>query len=811
MENYEKLGLFYLGKTADPRTGKPLDDLVLYDAKDLTTHAVIIGMTGSGKTGLAVGLLEEALIDNIPVIAVDPKGDLPNLMLRFPNLRPEDFRPWINTQDALAKGRTPEQHADDEAKKWGRGLAEWHQSPERIARFVRSGDITVYTPGSSAGRPVSVLRSFDPPPDAILEDGDLMTERIQTTTSGLLALLGVDADPIASREHILMANIFETAWRAGQKLDLASLIRAIQSPPFQRIGVMDLEMIYPAKDRFALAMRLNNLLAAPGFEAWMEGDALDIGRLLHDDRGRPRASIFSISHLPDDQRMFFVTRLLNELLGWLRTQPGTGSLRAIFYMDEVFGYFPPVQSPPSKAPMLTLLKQARAFGLGLVLATQNPVDLDYKGLSNTGTWFIGRLQTERDKERVLDGLEGAAPGGGFDRQALGEVISGLGQRVFLLHNVHETGPRIFQTRWTLSYLSGPMTREQIKKLDTLHSGTAEPAATPPPPPLPQAAPATGASSSTPSLPPVSPPGVKAGFLAASGAGQGLMYIPTVLGRVEAHYVSAKYGINESTAISLFTEIADGAVPVDWDQAVTIDFDPLDLTADPLPGADFAELPAAAQTSGAYTKWGKDLVKWIRQNRPLELFRSKGFKLAGMPGETEGQFRGRLGLHLREQRDLAAEKLRRKYAKQFQTLNDRLMRAEQAVEREKEQAKAQKIETAISFGSALLGAFLGRKAVSVGTTRRVGSAMKSAGRIRKERMDVERAEETVAATRERLQSLEARFQEDLSALDLSFDASTAALETVRIFPKTADLHLELFALVWLPYRRDASGRMTPDWR
>ena len=385
--HYEKLGAFYLGKEYDLASRTLKEDLILYDSKDLNTHAVIIGMTGSGKTGLGIGILEEALIDNIPIIAIDPKGDIPNLLLNFPDLNPEDFRPWVNAQDALNKGLTIDQFAAKQAETWRQGLADWGQEPDRIARLKAAADFAVYTPGSHAGLPVSVLRSFSPPTPAILGDTDLLRERIQTTATGLLALLGIEADPIISREHILLSNIFETVWSEAKSLDLAGLIHVIQAPPFERIGVMDLESFYPAKERFALAMRMNNLLASPGFESWLEGDPLNIGQMLYTAQGKPRASIFTISHLSDSERMFFVTMLLNEILGWMRTQTGTSSLRAILYVDEIFGYFPPVGNPPSKTPLLTLLKQARAFGLGVVLSTQNPVDLDYKGLANTGTWF----------------------------------------------------------------------------------------------------------------------------------------------------------------------------------------------------------------------------------------------------------------------------------------------------------------------------------------------------------------------------------------------------------------------------------------
>ncbi len=466
MEDFEKLGAFYLGRTYDVSERRANPELLLYSSRDLTTHAVCVGMTGSGKTGLCLTLLEEAAIDGIPAIAIDPKGDLANLLLTFPELKPADFQPWLDPGDLQRSGKTADQLAAETADGWRQGLAEWGQDGARIARFRNAVDLAVYTPGASIGLPLTVLRSFAAPPQAILNDADAFRQRIAAAASGLLALLGIDADPLTSREHILLSRLFKRAWRAGEKLSMPGLIREIQSPPIDNIGVLDLETFFPAKERFELAMRLNNLLASPGFSGWMEGEPLDIGKLLFTSDGKPRLSVISIAHLSDAERMFFVTILLNEMTAWTRTQSGTSSLRAILYMDEIFGYFPPSANPPSKTPMLTLLKQGRAFGLGVVLATQNPVDLDYKGLSNAGTWFLGRLQTERDQARVLDGLEGAsaAAGARFDRQRAAATLSALGSRVFLMNNVHEDEPVVFQTRWTLSYLRGPLTRDQIKLL-----------------------------------------------------------------------------------------------------------------------------------------------------------------------------------------------------------------------------------------------------------------------------------------------------------------------------------------------------------
>jgi len=811
MTDYEKLGTFYLGKTHDLNTQKTGDDLVLYDAKDLTTHAVIIGMTGSGKTGLGIGILEEALIDHIPVIAIDPKGDLTNLALTFPDLSPEDFKPWANPQEAAAKGLTVETFAAQQAELWQKGIAQWGQSPERIARLKAAAEVTVYTPGSTAGRQVSVLRNFSPPDPRIAADADLVREKIGTAVTGLLTLLGIDSDPLTSREHIFLSNIFEKTWAAGKGIDLAGLIHAVQSPPFKRVGVMDVEFFYPRKDRIGLAMRINNLLAAPGFDTWMGGDPLDISRMLHTPSGKPRASIFCIHHLSDAERMFFVATLLNEVLGWIRTQPGTASLRALLYMDEIFGYFPPVANPPSKTPLLTLLKQSRAFGLGVVLATQNPVDLDYKGLSNTGTWCIGRLQTDQDKERVLAGLEGASGYGLFDRSKIGRTLSALGKRIFLLHNVHDTEPTVFETRWVLSYLRGPMTRDEIKKLAGAVAATGQaPAAVPP-----TAAETQVASFPVPetegTTPPLIPAGVPVFYMTASGAGQGLAYHPAILGGLKVHYESVQYQVNLTRPLWVIAFLEEGPVPIDWDQAEAVDLAPVDLARTPLAGAIFAPLPSQAHRPEAYRNWQKDLMKKVRQSHPLLIFRSSRFNTTSEPGENEAAFRVRIGQMARERRDLEVEALRRKYAPKFNTLQNRKLTARLTMEREADQVKSQKVQTAISFGSAILGAFLGRKVLTNQSAQRVGTAMKSAGRMGKEAMDVERARERLASIETELQDLERQFQSELGRITGSLDPETEPLDTLRIMAKSTDMTIDLFGLVWMPFRSTPQGGRIPDWK
>lgn len=458
VDDYEKLGLFYLGKKFDSGKQNTTDSLLMYDSKDMVTHGVCLGMTGSGKTGLCLVVLEEAIIDKIPVIIIDPKGDISNLLLTFPKLSSNDFLPWINEEDATKKGLTKDEFAQQQSELWKKGLEEWGQTTERISKLRNSANFIIYTPGSTSGIPISILDSFSIPSSEILNDNELLFERISNTVTGLLALIGINAKPIESREHILLSHILETNWKNGKNLTLEEVIQNVQTPSISKIGLLDLESFYPSKDRFNLVISLNNLLSSSSFSSWLHGVPMDIQNLLYDNNGKPNVSIFSISHLNDNERMFFVTLLLNQIISWMRTQPGTNTLRSILYMDEISGFLPPVKNPPSKAPFLTLLKQARAFGLGLLLATQNPVDLDYKALSNIGTWFLGRLQTQRDKLRLLDGLEGTLlkTNNTYDRTEMDKIISGLENRVFLMNNIHEDKPILFQTRWAMSYLRDPL-------------------------------------------------------------------------------------------------------------------------------------------------------------------------------------------------------------------------------------------------------------------------------------------------------------------------------------------------------------------
>ena len=814
--SYEKLGQFYLGRPYALGHKQPEPGILLYDSKDLVTHAVCVGMTGSGKTGLCIALLEEAALDGVPAIVIDPKGDLGDLLLTFPGLRASDFRPWINEDDARKQGLSADAFAAQQADMWRQGLASWGEDGERIRRLKAAAEFAIYTPGSTAGIPLSILRSFEAPNPALRQDAELFQERVANVATSLLSLVGIDADPIKSREHILMSTLLSMAWTAGQNLDLPTLIQQVQTPPVQRVGVLDLESFYPAKERFSLVMALNQLLAAPGFSTWLQGEPLDVARLLFTESGKPKVSVCSIAHLSDAERMFFVTLLLNEVLSWMRGQNGTTSLRALLYMDEIFGYFPPVATPPSKRPLLSLLKQARAFGLGIVLTTQNPVDLDYKGLSNAGTWFLGRLQTERDKARVLDGLEGAATSANaaFDRRKIEETLAGLTNRVFLLNNVHEDSPIVFESRWAMSYLSGPLTRDQIKVLmggqRPVAAATPSAAAT-----APAGATAAGTAASAPSQlssaqrPPL-PPDIPQRFIPARGGppNAALAYEPRVLGIASIRFKDAKAGVDQAVDVTrLAPPPADGATGPDWAAGQPAGVAPADLESEPVPGATFAAVPQPATRSKNYDSWRADLQNWLFRGQQLDLLRSPATGEISKPGETEAEFRIRSAQAGRERRDAAVERLRAQYAPKIHRLEERIRNAQQVVGRESAQVRSQALQTAISVGATVLTSFLGRKRISYTSLGRATTAARGAGRTIEQQQDVGRAREDLAAAQKDLDALNSEFQQATATLT---DAQAQSLETVAVRPRLSDISVSLLILAWAPYWVDPAGARSSAW-
>ncbi|MCI0493127.1 MAG: ATP-binding protein [Planctomycetes bacterium] len=809
MPNLDQLGSFYLGRRHDLAAGKTLAEPLLYDSNDLTTHAVCVGMTGSGKTGLCLSLLEEAALDGIPAIAIDPKGDLGNLLLAFPKLAPSDFRPWIEPNEAARQQMSPDEFAASQAELWKKGLDTWDEKPERIEKFVDSVERVIYTPGSSAGIPITVLKSFHAPPPAIVADGDAFHEQIASATSGLLALLGIDADPVRSREHIFLSNVIETSWRVGRDLDLSQLIQQIQRPPFEKIGVVDLESFYSAKERTQLAMSLNNLLASPSFASWLEGEPLDIARMLYTPEGKPRLAIVSIAHLDEPQRMFFVTILLNEVLSWIRTQPGTSSLRAILYMDEVFGYFPPLANPPSKRPMLTLLKQARAYGLGCVLATQNPADLDYKGLSNAGTWFLGRLQTERDKARVMEGLEGASAQAGstFNRREMEARLAALGNRVFLMNNVHEDAPVVFQTRWAMSYLRGPLTREQIKTLmDPVRSryvpGSAAVAEADA---VAQASPASAAKAAIAVSPanknrPILPAAIREEFLAVHARvpdGYRLEYRPGLYGTGKAHFRRVADGVDVWRECHVLQTIRETPPDDVWDGA-EVDAKALPTSNTPDDLGRFAELPAELSREKSYSIFKRQLAEHLYRTESMKLLRCEALDQMSRPDESADDFRARMSQSASERLEKDRKNLESAFAA-------KTAKAEANIARYQAKVSAQKWQFFARLGGVLWvvadGAMRALGKGRLGRQRSPEVAIRYAATERGQQASAQADLDKALKEQERL---EQEHENELQETETKYRPENLQLEPIELKPLKSDIEIDKVVLVWLPWRVDSEG-------
>lgn len=782
MQDFEKLGMFYLGKVVNQSTGKPGKDLLLYESKNFTTHAVCVGMTGSGKTGLGITILEEAALDKIPAIIIDPKGDLSNLLLTFPDLSPEEFKPWVDVAEAERKGMNVEEYSKFIAKTWKEGLAAWGEDVERIKNFRNSVDLTIYTPASKAGIPISILNSFAAPSKEDLVDSAAVREKNLSITSSLLGLLGISADPIKSREHILISTLIQQAWQNGKNLDIATLIQQVQKPPFTKVGALDIDTFYPQKDRMALSISLNNLLASPGFQAWMEGQPLNIGDLLYTKKGKPRLSIISIAHLSDSERMFFVTLLLNEFVTWMRRQSGTSSLRALLYMDEIFGFFPPIAAPPSKLPMLTLLKQARAFGVGVILATQNPVDLDYKGLANCGTWFIGKLQTERDKARVLEGLQ-VASNGEVDAKTLDKMIALTGSRIFIMRSIYEKDPILFQTRWTLSYLRGPSTLTQIASL-TDKSGLVEERAA-----SSQVQEKSAVSNSKPNV----PPGISEYFVYGKGSQQSVHYEPKVAGIAKIHFVDTKNKIDVWNDLCFVSSADEEGKNVHWGEGSNIPDLKDQLKKQASPNSTFGELPSGLMQEKNYPLFAKQLAAELYQNQTLTIYQTTNPSVVSRADESEKDFRVRVAHELRERRDELIKKLREKYAPKIAVLKEKIQRAQEKTAQRQQKKGLQIIQTIISFITALVGALLGR-GVTKGTISQTGTSLRRATQIGKDVQDASQAEEDVKVYQQQLDALEAQMNSEILAIT-SVDAENIEVDKLAVRPRKSDIIVEKVALVW----------------
>jgi ElaB/YqjD/DUF883 family membrane-anchored ribosome-binding protein len=778
--------------------GRLLDgtgDLVV-DPGDLTTHAVIVGMTGSGKTGLGIVLLEEALSQGIPALILDPKGDMGNLALTFPDLSPASFRPWIDEAAARDAGVTADELAAQTAERWRKGLADHGIGPERLAEFRAKVDVQLYTPGSEAGVPLNVIGSLKAPSLSWDDDAETIRDEIEGTVSSLLGLVGIQADPLGSREHVLLSNLLEHNWRAGRDLDLPALIGQVQTPPLRKLGVFDVDAFMPSKERGDLALKLNALVASPSFAAWGQGPALAPGTLLTAADGRPRAAVVYLSHLSEQERQLVVTLVLSRLLTWMHGQSGTSDLRALVYLDEIYGFAPPTAAPPSKKPILTLMEQARAFGIGMVVATQNPVDLDYKAMANAGSWFVGRLQTERDKERVLEGLRSAA--GGVDVSALDEAIGGLEQRQFLLQSAHRERPELFATRWAMSYLRGPLTKEQIDELTPESAAPAEgERVTVTQSPLAAdesaVAPEVADGISVRYLDPAAP------WARDVGASLGATRLqPYLAARVSVRFddTSAELDVTQDWE-AVYGPIADA---LDLDDETAVDFDERDFRAEPPDGAAYV-LPAAPLGEASFFRdAAREIQRRVTQTQTLELFRNRDLDLWSRPGETREQFEARADEAAKAKADEAAAKIRDR----LETKRDRLERALETARRRAEEAdveqRSRKSTELLSGVGSVLGVLLGGKA----DARAIGRAGRALGGAASRRGMTTRAGERKRSAEDRVESAELDLEEleqelldEVAELDETWAAKADAIEAVPIRLEAADVRVVETTLLWVP--------------
>jgi hypothetical protein len=776
VEIYEKLGLFYLGKDIDKSTLEATEALTLLKNKNFTTHATIIGMTGSGKTGLGVGIIEEATIDNIPSLIIDPKGDMGNLCLADSTFSPKSFEPWV-ADEARAKEKDVASYAEKIATMWKKGIESYYQDSARVEKFSKVKK-TIYTPGSSAGVSVNVLSSLEAPPTQILEDSDSFAAYIKTTVSSLLSLIGVEANPVESKEYILLAQLISTAWMEGDNLSLEDLIGRIISPSFKKIGVLPLEDFYPPSERFKFATKFNAIIASPTFKTWLEGESIDIQKMLYDENGKAKVAIFSISHLNDDERMFFVTLLLNKLIAWMRRQSGTSALKALLYMDEIFGFFPPVKNPPSKEPMLLLLKQARAYGIGVVLSTQNPVDLDYKGLSNMGTWFIGRLQTSQDIARVIDGLGGKV-GSSFDKDEISNLLTNLKKRTFFLKSAHLDDIRLFGTRWVMSYLKGPLKRDEISSLMEDQK-----------------------SQLSTSIKKTVVKNVKVeGFENYStldssipqhyqvSLNESKQFTPSIMAECTLNFFNQTRGIDEEESFCLSLNIESNLRSLEWDDAETLDasnekkkssFSRLPINAPE--NAQFSEVPDIISDDKKLRKTITSLKDWLYHEHKLELFRCKLPKLESKPYESLSDFKVRLSDMLNEEKEEAIEILQERYAKKEKILTNRLDRAMEKLEKEESDTTS----SFLNVGITVLGALFGKSRASIG---RAGS------RVLKERGDVNRAEERADKVKDDIEELGEELEDKVNDLAEKFELDEVEIEEFSIKLRKTDIEVNDIAVVW----------------
>jgi hypothetical protein len=808
---------FYIGQKYDPNTKLLTSETIQYDPADLTTHMFVTGMTGSGKTGLCISIMEEAALQGIPAVIIDPKGDLTNLLLHFPQFLPTDFEPWVDPEAAKRAGKTPIQFAEETAASWKKGLADAGILPEELVELSNAVEFSIYTPGSTSGIPINILSSFAAPDIPWQENQENLRERISSNITALLGLIGFnDIDPLSSREHILLANIMEHFWSQNINFDLTDLILQTQNPPFERLGAFPVEKLFPEKDRLVLAMKLNNFLASPSFQTWLQGQTLDIQEIYFTKAGKPRHSIFYLAHLSENERMFFVTLLYGAVESWMRRQTGTGGLRALIYFDEILGYLPPIGNPPSHSVMLRMLKQARAFGVGLILSSQNPVDLDYKALSNAGTWMIGRLQTDQDKERLMDGLQNAS--GSIDRAAANLLLSSLGKRIFLLHNIHDKGLTVFNTRWAMNYLAGPLTRTQIPALNRLvGAGGSEESA---PAAASQSTPDKAQSPSTPVVSPsaqgvsalkkpIIPSGIDEYYLPANlslensaqnqqiqlGADakvEQIEYHPVLISQAEIRYLDRKFGLQMAIKKAAIIEDENGRM-IHWEDFISPPVETKDLGQSALPQTSYKDIPMWLSDAKNLKSLQSDFLEWIYRSSSIKVQANQTLKIYAGPETSADEFKKMCSKAAGDLLDAELDKLKMVFEKKMDALEEKLEKETRDVKAAENTLEKRRMEEVGTHGELLLS-LLSKRKKSISSSlskRRMTSEAKSA--LEEEKLEVNLAQKN-------LDKMEEEMKAKIAEAEALYADKTNDVSEIPVSPMKKDIFLETFGIAWLPYYR-----------
>jgi len=747
------------------RDGQPVE----LDPEDFRTHGVVVGMTGSGKTGLCLVMLEEFVRAGVPVIAIDPKGDLGNLSLVFPELSAEDFEPWADGEDAQAL-----------ADRWREGLGGHGLGPEELAELRAKLDLTLYTPGSEAGVPVDVVAALSAPAD--ISDAEALRGLVSDTVSGLLSLVGKTADPVRDPAHIVLCTLLEGAWNKGEDLDLESLITLLVDPPFEKVGVFPTDRFFPPDDRMDMAMKLNGVIASPSFAAWMRGAPMDVEGMLQGG-----VHVFCLAHLDEAERQFFVALLLGRIVAWTRMQPGTERLRALVFLDEAAGYLPPnPKKPPTKGPVLTLMKQARAVGLGVLLATQNPIDLDYKALSNAGLWFVGRLRTEQDRRRLLKGL----PDPDVD-------LAGLEKRQFLLARA-KGGTELFGTRWAMCYLRGPFTRREIqaqRRADT--------------PAVPVAPPPVVLGDEKWKLPDIPPPiaveqsvldartvfsarlgPVFSAFAEPARQDGRVVYRPALHAELALRFEQARHGfvLDHSEHRVLFPLPEEGFA----DAFHRPRLEPDDFVEVPDEGL-FANVPDWIDEEREWKTARAQLVDAVYRTETRGMFVNPTLRLYGRAGETREQFAKRCKAAVQDRIDAKVSKLQAGLEKKVASIEKRIASRTRMLEEKERQLSSRKAEEVVNAGEVLLSLFTGRR-------RSLSGVVSKRGRTSDARARVAKVEAEIDALRDEMADLILQTDEKMSSIRAEQYAVLDDTEEREVRLRKKDITVVRMGLLWIPVTR-----------